>query len=460
MHHYFIYVLELQQGKIYVGRSDVLMRSQEIWEYHTKSDHGPPWTKLFGPPKSGLERIESNDLADVDKKVKEYMAKYGIDNVRGGSFHEIELMPAVEDRLHMELQNAPATISTTTPTMTTSTQVRATVMDGQHQSPIVSREDPATQVSPPCNGQHIDAMPSAPFHNCQPNNAAPSPAYPFGCQPSQKQQQEQANNANNSIIMQSQNPFGSELSRCSSSLGGGQPLFGQQCPATVPHYGEYQASLSQTSALPQFAVNVHTPVVKAPGQLNSQSQQPHLSAIISPDNPFLNANVAARGNSHNEAFAAGVQAGLNAAAATGVGQQQKQHKNKQQQRGGNTRSSSALRNPYKKSKRFNRGFGVVSPAHPREPAIHLFPGGSPTFSTGRDECFRCGRPGHKTSQCFAHTDVDGCCIRCGRSSHGTNTCFANTDINGHCCRCGRSSHGADTCFASTHANGSYLGSSS
>lgn len=54
-----------------------------------------------------------------------------------------------------------------------------------------------------------------------------------------------------------------------------------------------------------------------------------------------------------------------------------------------------------------------------------------------DCCFKCGRPGHFASECYAKTDINGdrldddeCCFKCGRSGHYSTNCYARTDING------------------------------
>ena len=76
-----VYVLKLQGGNYYVGKSnDVIGRYQE----HLQGN-GSAWTRKYTP----LSLVESRDNVspfEEDKVTKEYMAKYGIDKVRGGSY--------------------------------------------------------------------------------------------------------------------------------------------------------------------------------------------------------------------------------------------------------------------------------------------------------------------------------------------------------------------------------------
>jgi predicted GIY-YIG superfamily endonuclease len=76
-----IYVLRLQGGRYYVGKSnDVTARYQE----HL-SGNGSAWTRAHKPV--ALEReIRNASAFDEDKITKELMAKHGIDKVRGGSY--------------------------------------------------------------------------------------------------------------------------------------------------------------------------------------------------------------------------------------------------------------------------------------------------------------------------------------------------------------------------------------
>ena len=77
-----VYVLRLAGGKWYVGRTN--KNVDERFEEHLRGD-GCGWTKKY-PPES-LSEIKNNaDDFDEDKVVKKYMAEYGIDNVRGGSY--------------------------------------------------------------------------------------------------------------------------------------------------------------------------------------------------------------------------------------------------------------------------------------------------------------------------------------------------------------------------------------
>jgi len=82
----YIYILKLQQLKYYVGKTyNPIFRL----ENHFNSN-GSYWTKKYRPI-SLLEIIENCDDYDEDKYTIKYMDKYGIDNVRGGSFCEIKL---------------------------------------------------------------------------------------------------------------------------------------------------------------------------------------------------------------------------------------------------------------------------------------------------------------------------------------------------------------------------------
>jgi len=81
-----IYTLELENNKYYVGKSCV--SKQRILKHF--QEEGSEWTKLYKPIKI-IEIIPDCDNYDEDKYTKIYMDKYGINNVRGGSYVQIEL---------------------------------------------------------------------------------------------------------------------------------------------------------------------------------------------------------------------------------------------------------------------------------------------------------------------------------------------------------------------------------
>ena len=77
----FIYVIQLQNDKYYIGKT---VNPHFRIEAHF-TNNGTEWTKLHKPIKI-LELIPNCDDYDEDKYTYKYMDKYGIDNVRGGSY--------------------------------------------------------------------------------------------------------------------------------------------------------------------------------------------------------------------------------------------------------------------------------------------------------------------------------------------------------------------------------------
>jgi predicted GIY-YIG superfamily endonuclease len=82
----YIYTLQLEEGKYYIGKTS---RPDFRIEQHFQSG-GAIWTKKY-KPLNMLEIIPDCDDYDEDKYTRRYMDKYGIDNVRGGSFCEVIL---------------------------------------------------------------------------------------------------------------------------------------------------------------------------------------------------------------------------------------------------------------------------------------------------------------------------------------------------------------------------------
>ena len=82
----YIYILQLEKGKFYVGKT---INPSFRLDSHFNSN-GSAWTKIYKPIKM-IELIPNCDDYDEDKYTRMFMDKYGIDNVRGGSFVSVEL---------------------------------------------------------------------------------------------------------------------------------------------------------------------------------------------------------------------------------------------------------------------------------------------------------------------------------------------------------------------------------
>ena len=93
-----IYVLRLEGGRYYVGKSDTVMKR---YKEHVDGS-GSAWTRKYKPV--SLEKtIRNVSSFEEDKVTKEYMHKYGIDNVRGGSYVQMELDEFQKESINREI---------------------------------------------------------------------------------------------------------------------------------------------------------------------------------------------------------------------------------------------------------------------------------------------------------------------------------------------------------------------
>jgi len=69
-------------------------------------------------------------------------------------------------------------------------------------------------------------------------------------------------------------------------------------------------------------------------------------------------------------------------------------------------------------------------------------------------CYRCGREGHFSSDCYAHTTVDGISLRNNNKRQKVHHYIQSNNI--HCFRCGRKGHYSTSCFAKTSIDGEEL----
>lgn len=96
-----VYVLKLEKNKYYVGKSKCVI--DRVIEH--KEGKGAAWTKRFKV--IDIINVYTNtDPFDEDKYVKMTMLKYGIDNVRGGSYSQIFMTDDQYDFLEKELNHS------------------------------------------------------------------------------------------------------------------------------------------------------------------------------------------------------------------------------------------------------------------------------------------------------------------------------------------------------------------
>ena len=97
----YIYVLQLKSGKYYVGKTSTP-------EFRIKSHFnasGSLWTKKYSPLKI-IDLIPDCDNFDEDKYTIKYMEKFGIDNVRGGSYTRFNLDKSTKNLINKNISSA------------------------------------------------------------------------------------------------------------------------------------------------------------------------------------------------------------------------------------------------------------------------------------------------------------------------------------------------------------------
>jgi predicted GIY-YIG superfamily endonuclease len=82
----FLYVLKLADNKWYIGKT----KDPDHRILQHVEGYGSAWTKKYKPIEI-IEIIELKDNFEEDLLTKRYMAKYGIENVRGGTYCTIYL---------------------------------------------------------------------------------------------------------------------------------------------------------------------------------------------------------------------------------------------------------------------------------------------------------------------------------------------------------------------------------
>ena len=96
-----VYVLELEYGKYYVGKTtDVARRFQQHLSGSSSS-----WTRMFRPIRI-INVIHDCDGLDEDRITVKYMIKHGIHNVRGGPYISRKLSFEEVTHIHRRIRMA------------------------------------------------------------------------------------------------------------------------------------------------------------------------------------------------------------------------------------------------------------------------------------------------------------------------------------------------------------------
>ena len=96
-----IYILRLEDNKYYVGKTNNIKK--RIKQH--KESYGSSWTKKYKFIEM-IDVIETNEHFLEDMYVKKYMNRYGINNVRGGSYSRVLLSYEQTVLLQKELDGA------------------------------------------------------------------------------------------------------------------------------------------------------------------------------------------------------------------------------------------------------------------------------------------------------------------------------------------------------------------
>ena len=96
-----IYLIVCKYSKYYIGRTNNLARRLQ---QHVDGI-GSEWTSMYAPDKAYI-LVNNCDEFEEDKQVKIAMKKYGIENVRGGSYSKPIITSIQLMMLYNEIKNA------------------------------------------------------------------------------------------------------------------------------------------------------------------------------------------------------------------------------------------------------------------------------------------------------------------------------------------------------------------
>ena len=95
-----LYILQLEDDKWYVGKTDDIHKR---FEQH-KSGKGSQWTKMYKPIK--IERTQPiTSIHDETTTTLDLIKKYGVENVRGGAYCQLELSDEIQRSIKHQLNS-------------------------------------------------------------------------------------------------------------------------------------------------------------------------------------------------------------------------------------------------------------------------------------------------------------------------------------------------------------------
>lgn len=95
-----LYILQLEDDKWYIGKTDDV---QKRFEQH-KSGKGSAWTKEYSPVKIHETR-KITSVHDETTTTLDFMKKYGIDNVRGGAYCQVDIPNELESLIKQQINS-------------------------------------------------------------------------------------------------------------------------------------------------------------------------------------------------------------------------------------------------------------------------------------------------------------------------------------------------------------------
>lgn len=104
----FMIILGLQYGRYYIDLTndpEMAIQNYLCGDTLDKSDNQVNfWTQYYKPVEIiNITELEGNNPFLVDSYLKMYMARYGIDNVRGGYYNSFIMTDQEKDRLQREI---------------------------------------------------------------------------------------------------------------------------------------------------------------------------------------------------------------------------------------------------------------------------------------------------------------------------------------------------------------------